>query len=212
MANVIGDIAGQYKTLLALIDKMPDDEIISIGDMVDRGPRSKEVIEYFMNNGRAILGNHEHMMIDAHSDTDYYQPGVWVMNGGDKTLNSYGMQVPENVISWCRGLSKSIELDDGVLVTHAFIRPNFFLKDVVYVGQHWSDPECDRSIIWNRAEPIRHPDYKMQLAGHNSQFGYHRWSDDEGEFAICLDASSQKVLTGIHTPTMEVYQQEYIDD
>ena len=65
MVNIISDIAGNYKTLMALLEKMPqDEEIISVGDMVDRGPRSKEVIEFFMNNenATAIMGNHEHMM------------------------------------------------------------------------------------------------------------------------------------------------------
>ena len=43
MPNVIADIAGEYQTLLALLKKMTDDEVISLGDMVDRGADSAKV-------------------------------------------------------------------------------------------------------------------------------------------------------------------------
>ena len=62
--NLIGDIQGNYHTLRALLKQMPDEEPVSVGDMVDRGPRSKEVLEFFRLNGKALLGNHEHMMLD----------------------------------------------------------------------------------------------------------------------------------------------------
>mgnify|MGYP006212485299 CR=1 FL=1 len=45
---VIGDIHGCYDELLALLDKAAlgaDDEIIAIGDMVDRGPKSAQVLD-----------------------------------------------------------------------------------------------------------------------------------------------------------------------
>ena len=56
--NLIGDIQGNYRTLLALLKQMPDDDPVSVGDMIDRGPRSMEVLEFFRNHGKALLGNH----------------------------------------------------------------------------------------------------------------------------------------------------------
>ena len=61
---VIGDIHGCYEELLLLLDKIQlqdKDEIISIGDLVDRGPKSKEVVQFFMKHPQAsaIMGNHE---------------------------------------------------------------------------------------------------------------------------------------------------------
>ena len=41
--NLIGDIQGNYHTLRALLKQMPDEEPVSVGDMIDRGPRSKAV-------------------------------------------------------------------------------------------------------------------------------------------------------------------------
>jgi serine/threonine protein phosphatase 1 len=67
--NLIGDIQGKYRTLLALLKQMPDDDPVSVGDMIDRGPHSMEVLEFFRNHGKALLGNHEHMMLDYFCDS-----------------------------------------------------------------------------------------------------------------------------------------------
>ena len=55
---VIGDIHGCLSTLQALIDKAgPVDEIISVGDLIDRGPDSFGVIQYCINNNiKVVLG------------------------------------------------------------------------------------------------------------------------------------------------------------
>jgi hypothetical protein len=69
MPNIIGDIAGNYKTLMALLKKMPDDEVVSVGDMIDRSSGSADVIRWFMKHGKAIYGNHEDMMLDFARNT-----------------------------------------------------------------------------------------------------------------------------------------------
>ena len=57
--NLIGDIQGNYHTLRALLKQMPDEEPVSVGDMVDRGPRSKEVLEFFRPVSYTHLRAHE---------------------------------------------------------------------------------------------------------------------------------------------------------
>jgi serine/threonine protein phosphatase 1 len=61
---VIGDIHGCYDELQELLDKAAlssADEIISVGDIVDRGPEPSRVFEFFMTppNVRVVMGNHE---------------------------------------------------------------------------------------------------------------------------------------------------------
>jgi serine/threonine protein phosphatase 1 len=61
---VVGDIHGCYFELQALLDKAgltDDDSIISLGDFVDRGPETPQVLDVFryMPNARALMGNHE---------------------------------------------------------------------------------------------------------------------------------------------------------
>ncbi len=87
--NVFGDIAGRYDELQLLIKQMPKAMPISVGDMIDRGPKSKYVLDYFKNNGLAVQANHEHLMIDLWEDNGYYDRGMWLLNGGFATVNSF---------------------------------------------------------------------------------------------------------------------------
>jgi len=213
MPNIIGDIAGQYDSLMVLLKKMPDDEPISVGDMIDRGPKSKEVVEWFMNNGQALFGNHEHLMVDEVTRRFFYNPGTWMANGGGKTLDSFGWHIPDEVVEWVCNLPLSMEFKtkDGVIfVAHSFLPADQDEKlsfDIEYDGGNFWAPN---NIIWNRGEPKRIDKYIMQIAGHNSQFGLRRFADEKGEFAVCVDSSRDKILTGIHIPSMEIFQQPYI--
>ncbi len=61
---VVGDIHGCHRELLLLLDKAglsSTDEIVTLGDMVDRGPATGKVIDFFRSHKRAtsVLGNHE---------------------------------------------------------------------------------------------------------------------------------------------------------
>ena len=58
---VIGDIHGCWDELQELLDaceRRPEDEVLSLGDMVDRGPKPLEVVRFFMTDptASAILG------------------------------------------------------------------------------------------------------------------------------------------------------------
>jgi len=61
---VIGDIHGCAGAMFALLDacqRTPEDEVISVGDLVDRGPSPEAVVRFFMNdpNATVVMGNHE---------------------------------------------------------------------------------------------------------------------------------------------------------
>ena len=86
---IIGDIHGCYDELLELEEKIKVNcektetipHIVSVGDLIDRGPNSNDVIEHFrqgVENGThtAIMGNHELMMLEtleAFSPENYEQ-------------------------------------------------------------------------------------------------------------------------------------------
>lgn len=205
--NIIGDIAARYDELILLLDKMPPGQPVSVGDMVDRGNKSKEVINFFMNNGLAVLGNHEHMLLDYYNEERYYESGTWKYNGGQKTINSFNGVVPDSVINWIKNLPKYLIFDD-YLISHSFVHPSLSVELACDFGSTAYSYQGDNSIIWSREEPIKRPEYKLQIAGHNSQFGL-RWFED---FAVCIDTSRQKVLTGIHLPSMKIYQQPYLEN
>jgi len=93
----IGDIHGCFDELQALINSLPlnaSSTLIFLGDYVDRGPKSKEVIDYILHlktkyNVIALKGNHEAMMLDFLNDPSSAFAGLFVLNGGSSTLASY---------------------------------------------------------------------------------------------------------------------------
>jgi serine/threonine protein phosphatase 1 len=109
-------------------------------------------------------------------------------------------------VKWIRTLPKYIEIDD-YLISHAFLHPNYqTLEQGCDIGTDYSDyPKSDNSLLWNREQPIDR-EWSLQICGHNSQFGLRKWD----EYAICLDDSRHKVLTGLHMPSGTICQQEYI--
>lgn len=216
MTNIIGDIAGRYDELIELVDQMPEGEVISVGDMVDRGPNSRAVLDFFMAPGRrAILGNHEHMMLDYYREGGYYSPGVWFGNGGFKTMGNFeDYEVPEKYLAWLESLPLYIEIGD-TLITHAFLRNMHDDQALEYgcdLGKSIYDSggaaEC--TVLWNRSRPTQKKRWALQVTGHNAQYGLRYWKDDEDKvFAICLDDSGNDKLTGLHLESMKVFQVDY---
>jgi serine/threonine protein phosphatase 1 len=100
---VIGDVHGCYDTLVALLGKLPKDaEVCFVGDLIDRGPKSAQIVDLVMNNPKyhCVMGNHEKMMVDETkiileyiARTGMMPLGVkgtlWTVNGGLETLDSY---------------------------------------------------------------------------------------------------------------------------
>src|SRR5262249_45198550 len=90
----IGDIHGclhALTTLLDLVTPRSKDQIITLGDYVDRGPDSRGVLDHLIDlhdAGRlvALRGNHDAMMLEACNG----QNRGWLACGGIQTLISYG--------------------------------------------------------------------------------------------------------------------------
>lgn len=125
---VIGDIHGCAATLRGLIDgvlrAVPTDRIYLLGDLIDRGPDSKGVLEYiFELQGRglsvkSVRGNHEEMFLQAGDDHHYLE--LWTANGGLATLESFQADgpgdVPHHYRAFLASLPLYILLDDFVIV------------------------------------------------------------------------------------------------
>lgn len=207
--NVIGDIAGQYKTFMALIAKMPKGRIVSVGDVVDRGPDSKESVEWFMNNKDHCMlrGNHEDFLIQCTRDNGVYEYSDWYDQGGLETLESFGGSIPPEVLAFLttRKYFQKIKIKDKwYFASHAFAKKPDDLD--------LSTERKKMEFIWNRGKPVESEKYALQICGHNSHFGLRWFSDDNNQqYAVCIDSSASKVLTGISLPSRMIYQQEYLD-
>jgi len=98
---VIGDLHGIFEPLARLLDRIrptDSDLIVFIGDYIDRGPDSKEIIDALLalkTEHPATLflkGNHEDMLLgSAGKDAVVKDVNTWLYNGGAQTLLSYGM-------------------------------------------------------------------------------------------------------------------------
>jgi len=96
----ISDIHGCFKPFYELvvntIKLKKSDQLILLGDYIDRGDQSKEVIDFIIElyekgfNITALTGNHEVMLSDAYQDPDMLP--LWLMNSGMSTLSSFGIQ------------------------------------------------------------------------------------------------------------------------
>ena len=93
----IGDIHGMYFKLIELMNTISpskEDKIIFMGDYIDRGPDSKQVLDYVISmiedgfNVIPLKGNHEDMFIN-YLRKDEVEDGLFLYNGGRKTIESY---------------------------------------------------------------------------------------------------------------------------
>ncbi|MDD5456058.1 MAG: metallophosphoesterase family protein [Candidatus Margulisbacteria bacterium] len=161
----IGDIHGQLEMLTALIKKInlkPDDLLIFLGDYIDRGPDPRGVIDYLLGLAETqecifLKGNHEDMMLRALAgDASYYQ--MWMLNGGEKTINSYGR---ETEIIRLHGKFFQTLLPyystDKYFFVHAGINPNKPLNK-----------QTEHDLLWIREEFINNPTHidKKVIFGH----------------------------------------------
>ncbi|MBW2398106.1 MAG: serine/threonine protein phosphatase [Deltaproteobacteria bacterium] len=100
MLYAIGDIHGERELLEELLASLPfrdGDRLVFVGDYVDRGPDSKGVVETLLRVKQEhdcvfLLGNHESMFLSflGWHRKEYFGGDAFLMNGGDRTLASYG--------------------------------------------------------------------------------------------------------------------------
>lgn len=160
---VIPDIHGCVRTVKTLIENQikpnKNDQLIFIGDYIDRGPDSKGVIDYIMSlqendyNVVALMGNHEDYCVRAYEEDKKHRGFLgfrsksrvqkeWEVHGGIQTMESFDAtspkDIPEKYINWMKSLPYFIEVDNFVIV-HAGL--NFNVEDP------FSDK---RSMIWIR--------------------------------------------------------------
>jgi hypothetical protein len=132
---VVGDIHGCANLLLKLRQKISADaakrsgpkKLVFLGDYVDRGPHSADVIDVLMNGPPegideqvCLRGNYEQMMLDWHGQRDWL--GSWLLNGGEQTCRSYGKDKARlgRHLKWLDGLP-CLHQDGGHVLGHAGI-------------------------------------------------------------------------------------------
>jgi serine/threonine protein phosphatase 1 len=166
----IGDIHGCAAALAAVIDAVAptaDDTIVTLGDYVDRGLHSREVLDQLLALATRcrlvpLIGNHEAMMLDALEDPSLLQH--WLRCGGRETLACYGGAlegVPEEHWDFLHALTLSHVIDDW-----AFIHANYDYR------MAW-DEQPEYLALWQHLQPgwqpPAHESGKTVFVGHTPQ-------------------------------------------
>ena len=193
MIYAIGDIHGQLDQLKAAHLRIAEDRdrhgggpapVVHIGDLVDRGPDAKGVIQYLLDglargeDWIVLTGNHDRMFAEFRAGSDgsheRLRKGVtWQHSvmGGKATLESYGVRrkllerdenflrraraaVPEAHAAFVRGLPLWYEMR-GMIFVHAGIRPGFAM-----------DAQDEDDLLWIRDEFLWHPGDHAALIVH----------------------------------------------
>lgn len=135
---VIGDIHGCAKTFHKLVNKKirpgKEDELVLLGDCVNKGPDSKGVLDFIMElkasglNVITLRGNHEQNLLDGLKHP--WEEIAFKNRGGLATLKSFNVNsihdIPENYISFIASMPYYLETNNFFIV-HAGL--NFELDD-----------------------------------------------------------------------------------
>ena len=215
----IGDIHGCSVALNRLLEEIQpknEDTVIGIGDYVDRGMASAEVIETLINlvsktRFIPLIGNHELMMYQAlfsgRQEFDF-----WYQHGGNATLASYGGRVeniPQHHVSFLSHCVRFYETE-----THFFVHANY-LPDVEL------NQLPDEVIFWQHLRshmPSPHVNAKVAVVGHTPQvegevtdFGHIKAIDTYcygDQWLSALDVESGKVWQANNLGDLRIREME----
>ena len=185
----IGDIHGCVDRLVALHEMIaedlaerpcPDTTLIHLGDYVDRGTDSAQVVDWLLAGPPVpagsvvnLMGNHEQMMLQAVSGTDNQAASQWLNNGGADSLLSWGIgrsvspaewagRLPVRHLMFLRDLAL-MHRAGPYLFVHAGIRPGVPLdkqsrQDMLWIREPFLSSRLDHgAVIVHGHTPKREP-------------------------------------------------------
>lgn len=212
----VGDIHGCLKTLKSLLFDIIKikkyDTIYFLGDYIDRGPRIKETIDFFLDylsrgwDFRFLMGNHEYMMINENNMYD-----LWIEYHGKSTLDSFGIkhynQLDLRYKQFFENLNYFFRLEKFILV-HGSINTNSIFPMTNYEEMIWSrNYDIDITRIANRRLIVGHTPTPINNITNSIKSN-----------VIFLDGGcvyKEKFmmgnLCGLNIDTLELYHQKNID-
>ena len=236
---VVGDVHGYFSTLKALIERISlgeNDHVVMLGDLIDRGPESANIVEFVRTseNLHSIRGNHEQMMVEGFDDVDFFKnlnmdARIWYHNGGKNTESSYIAMCGNNEdvlerasddVEWMMALPTEVVLDNWRLVHGGYDQDHdvedesqedihMYARKRFFSSRHAIDPR--RTILFGHSVTFKH------LHKDRSKAGLIWESDvklDDGRvMAIGLDTclyhdlELPKVLSAINLQTNEIVYQ-----
>lgn len=213
---IIGDVHGHYNGLMTLLEAIApgaDDQVYFLGDLIDRGPQSAQVVDFVQKSSyHCLLGNHELMLLEAIARRGSSQvKQAWLYSGGIETLNSYKpATIPQHHIEWMQNLPTYLDLGDLWLV-HAGVDPRMPLAEQTCEQFCWV-----RQQFHSTTKPY-FPD-KLIIVGHTITFtlpGVDPGDLAQGQGWLDIDTGAYHPksgwLTGLDYTNELVYQVDVFD-
>lgn len=170
----IGDIHGcltALDTLLGFVQPTTEDQLIFLGDYVDRGPDSKGVLDRLIDLKRSpnvicLRGNHEIMMSGARGGRDDFR--FWGTFGGIEALESYSSDggaainaVPESHWNFVERTCVDWFETRSHIFVHANLHPGLPVQNQPTGWLHWQP----LNPVWHKP----HISGKTMVCGHTQQ-------------------------------------------
>ena len=195
----IGDVHGRDDLLALLLERIIFEHqqthpgrsgvIVYVGDYIDRGARSREVIDRVMRGVPGfetvcLKGNHEDLLLKCVESDDPHHWQVWLRNGGDATAESFGLNlefgdydpaslalaVGSKRLKWLEALPVTYRAGNYFFV-HAGIVPGRALedqveKDLIWIRDRFLESDEDHGVVVVHGHtPSHEPELKFNRIG-----------------------------------------------
>lgn len=166
MIYVMSDIHGyysRYKSIMRQIKLKPSDHLYVLGDCIDRNPDGLKILKelYYRKNATVLLGNHEHMMLEALTKTHPYNEyrHRWYRNGGEVTHKRLRYYDQGEILDIIRNLPVNVEVTcNGV---------NYLLVHGGPIGYRQKYEDLVFDSVWKRLDRYaKLPEGKTVIFGH----------------------------------------------
>lgn len=139
----IGDVHGHYDGLMRLFEAIAPtsaDQVFFLGDLIDRGPKSAEVVNFVSNSGHTcIMGNHEQLLLESlpNGKVNHQALQAWLYSGGQTTVASYRNPAAlMEHMEWISQLPTHLDLGD-IWLAHAGLHPGLPIAEQTVQEYCW---------------------------------------------------------------------------
>ena len=221
---IIGDVHGCFNTLLELIKQFPNKEksqICFVGDVVDRGLFSCDVVELIMQNDyKMVMGNHERRLLSNKfeflNNKVPFDRSWFFGNGGEATYRSYlgqSVEFKQRHVDFLESRPVYLEFKDyktqngeHLVVSHSAVGNMWELRNDKYASE-----EFRRHLLSGRGDELQVSGI-FNVYGHTPvrEIKFYKNSADIDTGCVFNEVGYDK-LSALEFPSMKIYTQKNVE-